>query len=94
VCSHVAQYRHGVILNNCLQLIFFLLSVNRQLYNVAGLFIKITGKIGVRGISRTRVILFRFGQTRLACQTFRIGYNFATIITSGSVLGVKIMFYY
>ena len=74
------------------QLLFQIFQVDFTLY---GLTIKLTGKIGVRGISRTRSLRSRCGKTSFTItSTNRVKYLFDIINADGGVLGLKILLLY
>ena len=64
-------------------------------FNLVGLTIKLSGKIGVRGISRTRTMKLLCGKTSFTVSyTQRVRYLSDIIIADGGVLGLKILLRY
>jgi len=64
-------------------------------FNLVGLTIKLSGKIGVRGISRTRAMKLLCGKTSFTVSyTQRVRYLSDIITADGGVLGLKILLRY
>jgi hypothetical protein len=88
--QRMSLFKHRVFIVRLFKILKLLFIKTKDIYNILGLKVRITGKLSVTGNARTRSVYFQTGLTNKSNLETKVDYSFTSINTETGCLGLSV----